>query len=1299
MKNIFILLTLCLSLITFGQKQLPLLLPAETSSSSLVKKTIDTDLLKAQLNVFYQTDKTADEKVALIEFPLADGSIGLFAVEESNVLSQEGKANYPAIKSFVGKSILHLGQSIRFNLFEGEVLGMIKSREDEVFIEPLKSDKTIHVFSKDVNTAFVCGVEESMANFPEYKSSSTTTNGTTLKTYTIAVAGTGEFTTENGGQMSTQNTIVGLVNILNGYYENEVGISLQLMSNNTNIVYTDSSTDPFNPSSNNLPVEAQNGISGAVPDADYDVGHVFHYLGSGGGSGIASIGVVCQNVAKAAGWSSYGSALGLPGLLDIALHEIAHQFGANHTFYGSASNCISPNRNPATAYEPGSGSTIMAYPGICGVHNIVEGSGDFYFHTHSLDEITNFITSPFIGASCAIATSSGNTPPTADAGSSYSIPVATPFELTGSGTDADGDNLTYCWEQYNTNATSSTANTAPADAADFAGAPLFRSFIPTTDPTRIFPKITDILFNQSTIGEVLSDVPQTATFRLTVRDNSALDGNSLAGGFAYDETTVQFVGNANTNPNDAFFITSPNSAVTWTAGSSATITWNIGNSNTAPVSCANVDILLSDDGGITFNNTIATGVPNNGSYTFTVPNFTGSSAARIKIKCSDNVFFDINDANFTYSNSCVANGATFSPDQTVTADVGDAALNLSLAPEYGTAFGASTTVTLDGSDGTTLLTYLNGSSCTTAQSVPYEAKHFFVDTDGVYSFSISSVVGVTIYAFSFDEGNPCTNWLGSNFFLNGANLAINNPVGFNLVSGTPYIITFTDLDGSTDTHTIAYSNSIGGTMYEGGVPSPGLGFSYTYFAVSSAGMITAVSASSDFTGITTDDTYTVYGLSYQTSALTPSTLVGTTLSSLQSTLAGGGTCGNLSSSTMTLNVTCPAGPGNCGGSTMPSQTIALVNNWNLVSMNCNPASTDMTVIWDAIDNNVIEVKNLTGSYVPLFGSISPDVETWDVSQGYKVKMSAADNLVVNCGSAIDPVTTPIALDEGWNIIAYWGQNPTNAAMAFSSIAGSIVQVKDLNGAYIPGMGNSLDGGTGNLIPGKGYQIKMTSATSFNYPAGLSPIIEGEKAQVPVYYTETLSQHFNNMILAFPIIPTSELSVGDEIAVYSEQGVLCGVTVYEGKPFNVMVYGKETGVAGDTRMTQGDIFEIRKWDINTQQEHILDLDFIEGDELFAKDKLSVVGFKTTNAIESLNTANVQFYPNPANDLLQVVSPELHKWNIIEIVQVDGKTMKSIRLNENTANALQVDISDLNEGVYFIKISGESTQFSGRFVKMD
>ncbi len=354
---------------------------------------------------------------------------------------------------------------------------------------------------------------------------------------------------------------------------------------------------------------------------------------------MANLRVPCTGT-KARGVTGSSNPVGDGFDVDYVAHEMGHQFGANHTFNGTTGNCGGGNRSSSAAYEPGSGSTIMAYAGICGAEDLQPHSDDT-FHTKSFDEIVAFSTG-VTGSSCAAITATGNTAPSVDAGAAYTIPEQTPFTLTGSASDAEAPgSLTYMWEELDLGAA------APPNDDVAAARPIFRSFVPLTVPSRTFPRLSDILANIATLGESMSTRDRTLTFRLTARDNQ-LGG----GGVDWDTTTVTVAAAAG-----PFTVTQPNTAASWAGNSTQTITWAVAGTDLAPVSCASVAIALSTDGGNTFPTVIAATTANDGTESITVPNLP-TTQARIRVSCVGNVFFDVSNADFTITPDAI--GALFS---------------------------------------------------------------------------------------------------------------------------------------------------------------------------------------------------------------------------------------------------------------------------------------------------------------------------------------------------------------------------------------------------------------------------------------------------------------------------------------------------------------------------------------------------------------------------------------------------------------------------------------------------------------
>ena len=449
--------------------------------------------------------------------------------------------------------------------------------------------------------------------------------GETLRTYRLANAATVEYTNFHGGSVSSGlSAIVTAINRVTGIYEVELTIRMELVPNNDQLVFTNATGDSY--SNNNtfaMLNQNQSVIDSTIGNANYDIGHVF---GTSGG-GVAGLGVVGITGQKARGVSSLGVPVGDPFSVDYVAHEMGHQYGGSHTFNGDSSSC-SGNRTGSSAYEPGSGSTIQAYAGICGNDNL-QSNSDPYFHSRSLDQMLSHVDN--IVPNAGTRTNTGNSEPVADAGPNYEIPAGTPFMLTGSGTDPNGDLLTYNWEQRDLGPQSDL------NAADDGQIPLFRSRLATESPTRFFPREQNLVAgNYSQGGEKLPTVNRRMDFRLTVRDNA-----SGGGGVDTDNMWVDI-----NNTGSPFQVTSQDSGTAWLGGDMETITWDVAGTTNAPINTSNVDIFLSDDGGFTYDIVLATGVPNNGSYTFAVPGDLEIAEARLMVKGAGNIFFDINDTSF-----------------------------------------------------------------------------------------------------------------------------------------------------------------------------------------------------------------------------------------------------------------------------------------------------------------------------------------------------------------------------------------------------------------------------------------------------------------------------------------------------------------------------------------------------------------------------------------------------------------------------------------------------------------------------
>ncbi len=592
----------------------------------------------------------------IIQLPNSKGGFNEFELFEVQTLAPALADKYPGIKSYVGVNSKNKTEKVTITLTPQGVNAKISTQAGSTSIIPITTTGFIYkVFdSNDALTSpFNCEFEDiiqgqGFSSKSNNNNSISTIDDSTLRTYRFAAAVTAEYSDffitraglNSGTDAQKKAVVLAAMTVsldrINSIVENDLAIRFEFIATTDNYIFLDATTDPysdFDPINNyNLILLTENAtyLDGAVGNANYDIGHVFSIYPNSLPGGVANLSSLCSGSNnKAAGVTTANIPEGELFNMIFA-HEIGHQLGATHSY----NNACSGNRSDVTAYETGSGITIMGYAGICPPNVIVPDDRVGHYHAANIIQMANHINN---NSPCGQTTTITNSPPNTTPLTNYTIPKSTPFALDIQATDANGDNLTYNWEQYD-----KEISTQPPLATALGG-PNFRGYDVSTSSIRYFPRLEDVLIGEyEPLWEVLPSVARDLNFVVTVRDNNPLGGQVVQefNTLTVDDTAGPF--RVTSQPGVTFF---------WETGSNVDITWDVANTdNVSGVNSQLVDIYLSTDGGVTFNTLLADDTPNDGLQSITVPN-TLTTNARVMVRSADNVFFDINEATIEITNS------------------------------------------------------------------------------------------------------------------------------------------------------------------------------------------------------------------------------------------------------------------------------------------------------------------------------------------------------------------------------------------------------------------------------------------------------------------------------------------------------------------------------------------------------------------------------------------------------------------------------------------------------------------------
>ncbi len=612
-------------------------------------KLFDLNIEPLRQNLFTITDKAGHSTV--ISLPNADGNLEQFEVFEASNFDPALQAKYPDIRAFSGRGITDRYATLKLSISPQGIQTMVfRADKENEFMEPYSQDHTVYSVFKSHRAKgqlpWVCStLDEELAtnlNAQVYKLNSPQSNTGELRTIRLAQSCNGEYSNWFGAFAVGQYSIVlaafnATLTRCNGTYEKDLALHTNLIPNDSLVVFYDPLTDPYTTMGqwNN---QLQATLTAIIGEANYDLGHMFGQSGGGGNAGC--IGCVCVDNQKGRGITSPADGIPMGDNFDIdyVAHEVGHQLGGNHSFTFS-------NEGTQAQKEVGAGITIMGYAGITS-YDPAPHSIDI-FHEANITQIqANLATK-----TCpTLLVMTVNHPPVVAPVSNYTIPISTPFALTGSATDPENDPITYCWEQNDVHGGQTAANSV-AYATKPVG-PNWLSFPATVSGTRLCPRLSTILAGLLITPpfpggdaicniEALSSVSRSLNFRLTVKDNRPYVPGSTIGQTQFTDMVVTV-----TNTSGPFQVTSPNTNVSWLGGLSQVITWDVNGTTNPPVSCANVMISLSTDGGLTFPTVLAANTPNDGSESVTLPCVTTANG-RIKVEAVGNIFFDISNSNFS----------------------------------------------------------------------------------------------------------------------------------------------------------------------------------------------------------------------------------------------------------------------------------------------------------------------------------------------------------------------------------------------------------------------------------------------------------------------------------------------------------------------------------------------------------------------------------------------------------------------------------------------------------------------------
>ncbi|HNW61303.1 MAG TPA: T9SS type A sorting domain-containing protein, partial [bacterium] len=407
------------------------------------------------------------------------------------------------------------------------------------------------------------------------------------------------------------------------------------------------------------------------------------------------------------------------------------------------------------------------------------------------------------------------------------------------------------------------------------------------------------------------------------------------------------------------------------------------------------------------------------------------------------------------------------------------------------------------------------------------------------------------------------------------------------------------------------------------------------------------------------------------------------------------------------------------GNSMSIQQIPYRSGWNLLSSYVEPRSANLDSIFAACRIDLVLLKNgMQKSYIPS-QSIN-QIGNWIPTQGYQAKFNKAGTFTIK-GRMQKPEETPISLASGWSILPYLRSSEMPVVSAFASIKDIIIIVKDQDGkTYLPSVSiNQIN----TMKPGQAYQIKLSQAKTFSYPANSAAATRAGKVLSQLENgTADITANFicpwrnkitgSSQTIIIPLsvnlaVPSAvRLEPGDAVGVFYDS---TGVQTCAGYEYWDAINNIAVAAAADDPTTPetdgfraGDSLRWKIWKQSTGE--ILNIkpiysplgslnSLVTSSAIFEINGLSAMqSFGLTNVTNRLSSLPetctlMQNYPNPFNPETTIAYALPFNCQVrLEIYNSNGQLVESLVNKAQQAGTYRVRWnSSTVSGIYFYKLS--------------